>query len=294
MLRQRYAAHMQRHRLKREIVATVVANTMINRTGSVFVHRMLEETGAPAEDVARAYILVRDIFGLEELWGEIDALDNKAPGARAVRDADRGRAPGGARGAVVPAPAPRAAADRAGAGHLPPGARDAPRPGARDSVDWRPRRVVGARSRSSSRRRAAGVAERVSSLARSTRPRRDRGALEQKKRVESVAALYFALVGELELRWFADRITQLPTDTSWQALARNALRDDLSSQQRALASTVAKLSDSTDPEKMLAVWKERYAPAIARLKAMVEELKRQGTLDLAVLSVLLRELRTLA
>ena len=45
----------------------------------------------------------------------------------------------------------------------------------------------------------------------------------------------------------------------------------------------------------LAAWKERYAPAIGRLKNMTEELKRGGgTLDLAMLSVLLRELRTLA
>jgi glutamate dehydrogenase len=119
-------------------------------------------------------------------------------------------------------------------------------------------------------------------------------AMEQKKRVEAVAALYFALVGELELRWFADRITQLPTDTPWQALARNALRDDLSSQQRALTATVAKLSAEEDPARMLAAWKERYAPAIARLRTMTDELKRAGALDLAVLSVLLRELRSLA
>jgi len=120
-------------------------------------------------------------------------------------------------------------------------------------------------------------------------------AVDQKKTVESAASLYFALVGELELRWFADRITQLPTDTNWQALARNALRDDLASQQRALTSTVAKLSESPDPATMLAAWRERYAPAIARLKSMIEEMKRQqGTLDLAVLSVLLRELRSLA
>jgi len=101
-------------------------------------------------------------------------------------------------------------------------------------------------------------------------------------------------VGELELRWFADKITQLPTDTPWQALARNALRDDLSSQQRALTSTVARLSEAQDPAAMLAAWKERYAPTIGRLKTMTDELKRAGTLDLAVLSVLLRELRALA
>ena len=110
-----------------------------------------------------------------------------------------------------------------------------------------------------------------------------------------MAALYFALVGELELRWFSDRITQLPTDTSWQALARNALRDDLSAQQRALTSAVVKAAPNAgDAAAMLAEWKSRYAPALARLKAMTDELKRAGNLDLAVLSVLLRELRALA
>jgi NAD-specific glutamate dehydrogenase len=45
---------------------------------------------------------------------------------------------------------------------------------------------------------------------------------------------------------------------------------------------------------MLSAWEGRYQQPLARMKAMVEELKRGGTLDLAVLSVLLRELRGLA
>ncbi|MBC8023747.1 MAG: NAD-glutamate dehydrogenase, partial [Burkholderiales bacterium] len=75
----RYADFMARHALRREIISTVIANTMINRTGSIFVHRMQEETGAGPEDVTRAFILVRDIFELEPLWLAIDALDNRVP-----------------------------------------------------------------------------------------------------------------------------------------------------------------------------------------------------------------------
>jgi glutamate dehydrogenase len=120
-------------------------------------------------------------------------------------------------------------------------------------------------------------------------------ALEQKRDPAVLATLYFALVGELQLRWFAEKITQLPTDTTWQALARNALRDDLSSQQRALTMAVAKMSpDTSEPAAMLAAWKGRYASALNRLASMTEELKRSPSLDLAVLSVLLRELRSLA
>jgi glutamate dehydrogenase len=120
-------------------------------------------------------------------------------------------------------------------------------------------------------------------------------ARETGRPLEAVARLYFALAGDLELRWFAERITALPTDTTWQALARNALRDDLASQQRTLTTAVAKLApESAEPESMIAAWKERYAQPIARLSGMREELKRAGTPDLAVLSVLLRELRGLA
>ena len=120
-------------------------------------------------------------------------------------------------------------------------------------------------------------------------------ALAQSKGIRPLAALHFALVGELGLGWFAEKIARLPTDTPWQALARNALRDDLASQQRALTASVSQLSPgSEDVPAMLATWREHYAPAIARLKAMIEELRRAGPLDLAVLSVLLRELRGIA
>ena len=295
MLQKRHAELMPRHPLKREIIATVVANGMINRTGSVFVHRMQEETGAPAEDVARAYLLVRDIFGLDALWGEIDALDNKV--AASVQNEmliEVGRLV--VRGTLWFL---RRRRERLPIGEV----LDIFRP-ALDTLRGQVPKTLssgdqeafsGAVAKLEGEGVPRAVAQRVSSLgALYSALDVTEIALEHKKAVESVAALYFALVGELELRWFADRITQLPTDTPWQALARNALRDDLASQQRALTTTVTKLSDAQDPAAMLALWKERYAPAIARLKNMTDELKRAGTLDLAVLSVLLRELRALA
>jgi glutamate dehydrogenase len=296
LLQKKHADLMARHPLKREIIATVVANTMINRAGSTFVHRMIEETGASPEDVTRAFVLVRDIFELEPLWLDLDVLDNKVPaavqyemlvevGRLVVRGAlwflrrRRERLPIAQVLEIfrpslkkLHAQMPQVLAEG-------------------DHAAWN-----AAVAKLASEGVPRPVAERVASVgAIYAALDVSEVALEQKKSVESVAALYFALVGELELRWFNDKITALPTDTQWQALARNALRDDLSSQQRALASTVTKMSESPDPAQMLAVWRERYAPAIARLKAMTEELKRQGSsLDLAVLSVLLRELRSLA
>ena len=296
LLQKRYRQAMPRHRLKREIIATVVANTMINRTGSVFVHRMQEETGATPEEVTRAYILTRDVFALEALWLEIDALDNKVPaqlqyemlldvGRLVVRSTLwflRRRREKMPIAQVIEIFRPGLVALRG----LLPGILA---PADRVAFDASVQRLTGEGVPKDLAGRYAEL-EGLYAVLDATEV-----AVEQKKGIELIGELYFALVGELDLRWIAAKITQLPTDTSWQALARNALRDDLASQQRTLTSTVARLSpDANDPALMLEAWKERYGPAITRYKNMVEELKRAPSLDLAVLSVLLRELRSLA
>ncbi len=296
LLQKRYADMMPRHALKREITATVVANTMINRTGSVFVHRMQEETGATPEEVTRGYVLSRDVFQLDPLWLEIDALDNRVPaqlqyemlidvGRLLLRSTlwflrrRRERMP---IAEVINIFRPGLDSLR----NLLPATLSPPDHAAWDAT------VLRLVDKGVTRE----LAERLASLdALYAVLDVTEVAVEQKRSIESIAAVYFALSGELGLRWVAEKITQLPTDTSWQALARNALRDDIASQQRAITATVAKLSpDSSDPQQMLAAWHERYGPAAQRLKTMIEELKRTPTLDLAVLSVLLRELRALA
>ena len=105
-LQERFAAYMARHPLKREIIATHVINSMINRVGSTFVHRLIETTGARAHEVVRAYLMSRDIFGLVPLWQAIEALDNQVDDDVQSRDADPHQRPARARHDVVPALAP--------------------------------------------------------------------------------------------------------------------------------------------------------------------------------------------
>ncbi len=75
-----YPAAVEGHRLRREVVATVLANAMINRGGPAYVSELMAGTSASAGDVALAYAAVRDIHGLTALNTEIDALDAKVPG----------------------------------------------------------------------------------------------------------------------------------------------------------------------------------------------------------------------
>lgn len=76
----KFAGEIKQHRLRREIVATMLANDAINRGGPSFVSRMQDLTGRTAADVVAAYAVVRDGFDLTALYAEIDALDGQIDG----------------------------------------------------------------------------------------------------------------------------------------------------------------------------------------------------------------------
>jgi glutamate dehydrogenase len=67
----------ERHRLRRHIIATQLANSMINRGGPPIVVRLADQTGASADRIAAAFAAVRDSFRLTALNTSIEALDNK-------------------------------------------------------------------------------------------------------------------------------------------------------------------------------------------------------------------------
>ena len=78
--RERFPDALEQHRLRREIIATQLANSMINRGGPTVVVRIADQTGASPAGIAAAFAAVRDSFDLIALNGEIDALDNKIAG----------------------------------------------------------------------------------------------------------------------------------------------------------------------------------------------------------------------
>ncbi len=75
-----YPETITNHRLRREVIATVLSNAMINRGGPDFVHRVASSTGSDPAQVAAAYAAARDSFGLTDMNAAIDDLDNKMSG----------------------------------------------------------------------------------------------------------------------------------------------------------------------------------------------------------------------
>ena len=73
----KFGEAMRRHRLKREIVSTQIANDLVNHMGITFVQRLKESTGMSPANVAGAYVIVRDIFHLPHWFRQIEALDHQ-------------------------------------------------------------------------------------------------------------------------------------------------------------------------------------------------------------------------
>ena len=294
-LDERYAGYMDRHPLKREIIATHVTNSMLNRVGSTFVHRLLESTGARPHEIVRAYLLSREIFGFVSLWKSIEAHDNRVDDALQSamlidmsREMERGTtwflrsrrlsddmattiAHFASRVEALAARLP-ALLDAGGRARVSAAVADHAAKGV--SLDLATRVVTLDQLYST-----LDIVEVAAAL---TRP------------VELVAEIYFDLSTRLDLPWLSAMIAALPGDKHWQTLAKAAMHDDLSGLQRTIASEVlGGGGDIAARDELLAVWQERNRRAIERAQQLLGELRAAPAADAAMLSVALRELRNL-
>jgi glutamate dehydrogenase len=80
LLSQEFPDALEKHRLRREIIATQLANSMINRGGPSLVVRIADQTGATSAAIASAFAAVRNSYDMPSLNDEINALDNKIAG----------------------------------------------------------------------------------------------------------------------------------------------------------------------------------------------------------------------
>ena len=290
-LQERFRDRMDEHRLRREIVATGIANDMVDRGGTTLAFRMADETGAGAADIARAWAFARDVFDLPAFWTEVEALDDQVPAAvqttmflegrklveRGTRWALRHRGRPLDIAAAVEALAPGV---RAMATALPRLLVD----GERQSWAAAARRLTGDGVPADLANHVAGFEALYAGLDLVE------VAAEVDEPVEVVAAVYLALGDRLDLHWLRDQIVALPRDNRWQSLARAALREDLYAQQRALAAEVLRASEpGTDPAARIESWLAGNRDVALRGALVISDIKAAGAADLATLSVALRE-----
>ena len=112
--------------------------------------------------------------------------------------------------------------------------------------------------------------------------------------VELIAEIYFELSTRLGVPWLGEKIAALPEDQHWRMLAKGAMLDDLSGLQRSVTSeVVVGGGDIATSAGLIAAWQDRNRRAIEREAQLLTELRAAPVLDPAMLSVALRELRSL-
>jgi glutamate dehydrogenase len=281
-VRERCRERIRTHPLRREITATALVNGLVNRAGMTFTFRLREETGATAPDVVRAHEAARAIFDQDALWREIEALDDTVgvevqtqmylASRRLVERATRWLL----RQRRQPLPVAETAALFAV-----PIARLA-------AIAVMSERCEATANKYSSQGVPRELALRVAALDRLPR------ALDvveladtHHAEVEEVATVYDEVGDRLRLEWLVDRIVELPREDRWDALARNALREDAAAQHRRIVDAVMK-AGSYD------AWASTCTTLVARVLTLLDDIRAHGVFDIATLSVALRELRALA
>jgi glutamate dehydrogenase len=294
-LAEKFAGYMSRHALRREIIATHVTNSMVNRVGSTYVHRLAETTGTQPHEVVRAYLLSREIFGFVPLWQAIEALDNTVDDAvQSTMLIDTSRQL--ERGTTWFLRSRRLAEDMAATiAHFTSRveALSVRLPQLLDAADRA--RVDAAVAAYTAQGVPEQLAQRVVTLDTlySTLDIVE-VAGTTKRPVELVAEVYFDLSARLGLPWLRERIAALPATAHWQMLARGAMHDDLSGLQRTITAAVLAGGERADAAELISGWREGNGRAIDRAQQLLSELHATGSTDAAMLSVALRELRNLA
>lgn len=296
VLGDKFAKQMDQHPLRSEIIATKLTNNMVNDMGLNFVFRIQEETGAKVEEVTTAYSVVKGIFGVQTLWEEIEALDNKIPAdvqlrmlddiRRTLRRAARWFLRHGAKSHDI-----QKAIDGYQSTY-----QDLSKNLQRYLVENEYQQMEEAAKKLVVHGVPKGLAKQMASLSNMfccldlTQV-----AQTEMRPVSLVADTYFKLGSRLELHWFLDQINRQTVSNHWQALARASYREELDWQQRALTIVVLNSSPEGDSaEVILGDWMKENHNMLTRWYNMMSEFKTSSTHEFAKFSVALREIMLLS
>jgi glutamate dehydrogenase len=290
--REQHAAILQ-HRLRREIIATVTANSIVNRLGITFVHDVIEETGASVEAIARCYAAARDLFEMRQLWNQIETLDNTVPAAvqtgmvLATAEFMRRMTLWFLRN--VPQPLKVNTVITA----FGPGV---------SSLAGQLDKVIGC---TENKRMTSGAAELFKQGVAETLARRIEGlepmnaacdivqvAADSGRPVEEVGRVHFALGARLGLDRLCASAEALEAEDHWQRKAIASIVEDLRGQQRALTSVVLEQANGAGGDEAVEKWCGANQRDIARSDEMIAEFEAGG-MDIAKLALANRYIRRL-
>jgi glutamate dehydrogenase len=295
LLTSTYPKSMQKHRLRREIIATQLSNQIVNTVGITFMYRMQIETDQSIAEIARAYILASKAYQIENLRTLIDSLNYKvsvqtqyellhyirqlmnlatrwflhnkrlegdiaksiAHYSQAIKKIEK----------LIP--------------NLMAGV-------TKEYLDKIVAQFVGiglpeATAKEIASTRATYTALNVVEV-----------ATQNKFDLERTAEVYFAVGSKFSLVWFRDHIANDSREGHWNNLARLSLRDELDSLQRKLTTAILiKDQKKLDAKELIADWVEKNSAIQHRWEQLMEMLLSSSSIDYTMFFIALGELSKL-
>ena len=290
---ERFSDLLGSHPLRRELVATIVSNDVVNSQGVTFVSRLVAETGATPGEVVRSFRIARDVIDAVDRWDDVEALDGKidpevqnelmvaidqlvestarwylvrAHGIRLREAVEQAQAAFRELSSVIDQIGPDA---------------------------WREQR-----ERTAEELIAQGV---PAELARRHAfqdelvhgPDIISGAQATGRPVREVARGFFLLGERLDIDWLERRLEEQPAQTRWQRWAVQSMEDDLYTIRREIIETVLEQSGGRPIDEAVDAFLEDRGAAHRRYQRFLRSLAMEGVSDLSQLTVALRQLRSL-
>lgn len=297
-LREKFAGQIPQHRLSREIIATQMAASIVNRMGPSFITEMMDKTGASIADIAKICFVVREAFNLRALWHDLEALDGSVPAMaqlegmrQIVKFMDYITIWVTKRGgdALQTSLEDIMGRFKAGVRHLNTHLNKTLPQVRIDRLKLQTEELVG-----------MGLPEDMARRLAILGPMRSAGdiirlAHETQQDISSVARLFFHLGDDLRFDWLRHQARLLSGASHWQAQATEGMITQLYATQSVLVRTILEgLDPKTDPIERLHTWEENQRQPLNRYELMLAEMRRVPQLDLAMITLAEQRLRQLA
>ncbi len=290
---QRFGDVIPEHPLRRELVATQVANRVIDSEGITFVSRLVAETASTPQDVVRAYRVARIISDAEERWKAVeDLVGSVKPGLqrellagidRLVEELTRWQLIHHDRKSVE---------DRIDLFH--PGFRELAQ-GIREvgPSAWRD-----ARESERDALAATGVPDHVAA-SHTYQLDLEHGfdmvevADATKQPVLDVARVFLQVGSALQLDWLEEQVTAMPVSSQWQRQALRVITDDLVALRRRFAEDVLATADGRPASEALDHYLADRTAAVGQLARFFRSLTVEGAPEISSLIVAIRRVEQL-
>jgi len=298
-LRKKYHDAILKHQLRREIIATVMANSIVNRAGPTFAIELTDKTGMGAAEIARAYAVARECFGLRELWTQIQSGDNLIEAATqtemlrwTIRLIERGSA---WLLNNLQQPLDIAATVERFRKSIETGVACLETMAPEPELEG----IAQRRSQFESAGASPDLAQHVARIPVLFGACDIARVSEQSKVPVPVAAKAYTEIGDyFGVSWLRLQAVKLPRANHWRKQAVIAVIDDLYALQSRLCLDILAFSDGKfDPKKdnkaIIEAWCQSRSQQVSRLTRLLSEFHSSSEVDLAMLAIANRQLRSL-